>query len=81
MRKKYRPEKRKKRRNKNIKKVRQILEFIFAKVLFVIVKRLPYRALFWTSATTGHLIFKIPLEIPFSSDPMMRATGFLKSTS
>lgn len=60
MRQKSKPEKRKKRRNKNIKKVRQILEFIFAKVLFLIVKRLPYRALFWTSATTGHLIFKIP---------------------
>lgn len=49
-----------KRRYKGVKKIRHLLEFIFLKILFVIIKRLPRRVLFWTSATIGHLMFKIP---------------------
>ena len=48
------------RRYKSVKKIRHILEFIFLKLLFVIIKRLPHRTLFWISATIGHLMFKIP---------------------
>jgi len=48
------------RRYKSVKKIRHILEFIFLKLLFVIINRLPHRALFWISATIGYLMFKIP---------------------
>tara|TARA_B110000858_G_scaffold132399_1_gene150613 strand:+ start:1132 stop:2166 length:1035 start_codon:yes stop_codon:yes gene_type:complete len=60
MRQKYKSVKCKKRRYKSIKKIRHILEFIFLKSLFLIINRFPHRALFWTSATIGYLMFKIP---------------------
>ena len=56
MRKKYESVK---RRYKGVKKIRHILEFIFLKLLFLIIKRLPHRALFWISGTIGYLMFKI----------------------
>lgn len=49
-----------KRRYEGVKKIRHLLEFIFLKLLFGVIKRFPHRALFWTSATIGHLMFAIP---------------------
>ena len=60
MRQKTKSLKRKKRIHKSVKKIRHILEFIFLKLLFGVIKWLPHRVLFWTSATIGYLMFKIP---------------------
>tara|TARA_B110000305_G_scaffold55085_1_gene60779 strand:- start:46 stop:1080 length:1035 start_codon:yes stop_codon:yes gene_type:complete len=60
MRQKIKSVKRKKRIYKSVKKIRHILEFIFLKLLFGVIKRLPHRALFWISGTIGSLMFKIP---------------------
>ena len=60
MRQKIKSVKRKNRIYKSVKKIRHILEFIFLKLLFGFIKRLPHRALFWISGTIGSLMFKIP---------------------